>query len=141
MQYNGGGGRLLNFAGGPSSVKGAIHSIVAAYDLRCDLQYAMEATIADYDDGGNDLGPAAGISNYFIKTMNECNSVGLRYEWLGQEWDGIKGDFHELTLGWNHRRPANLIIRPEVRWDWINIDDGADEDDHASFAVDAIMTF
>ncbi|MAI35549.1 MAG: hypothetical protein CBE00_13005 [Planctomycetaceae bacterium TMED240] len=141
VQYNVVGGRLLNFAGGPSSVKGAIHSIVAAYDLRCDLQYAMEATIADYDDGGNDLGPAAGISNYFIKTMNECNSVGLRYEWLGQEWDGIKGDFHELTLGWNHRRSANLIIRPEVRWDWINIDDGADEDDHASFAVDAIMTF
>ncbi|MCH1440991.1 MAG: porin, partial [Rubripirellula sp.] len=65
--------------------------------------------------------------------------VGLRYEWLGQEFDGDQIDFHELTIGWNHRRSANLIIRPEVRWDWINVD--GFEDDHASFAMDAIMTF
>ena len=140
VQYNVVGGRLLNDMGGPTAVKGAIHSIVAAYDIRCDLQYAMEATIADYDSGFVPLGPATGISNYFIKTMNECNSVGLRYEWLGQEFDGDEIDFHELTIGWNHRRSANLIIRPEVRWDWIN-SNAFPQDDHASFAVDAIMTF
>ena len=140
VQYNVVGGRLLNNLGGPTVAKGAIHSIVAAYDVSCDLQYAMEATIADYDDAFSFSGPTAGISNYFIKTLNDCNSVGLRYEWLGQEYDdGEKVDFHELTLGWNHRRSANLIIRPEVRWDWIN-NDGF-EDDHASFAMDAIMTF
>ena len=99
----------------------------------------MEATIADYDDSFGNFGPAAGISNYFIKTLDDCNAVGLRYEWLGQEFDGDQIDFHELTIGWNHRRSANLIIRPEVRWDWIN-NDGF-EDDHASFAMDAIMTF
>ena len=141
VQYNVVGGRLLNFLGGPTTTKGAIHSIVAAYDIRCDLQYAMEATIIDYDDSFNLFGPSAGISNYFIKTLNDCNAIGLRYEWLGQEFEGETADFHEVTIGWNHRRSANLIIRPEVRWDWINVDDGDFEDDHASFAVDAIMTF
>ncbi|MAI71340.1 MAG: hypothetical protein CMM01_10540 [Rhodopirellula sp.] len=139
VQYNVVGGRLVNAFAGPGRITGAIHSIVAAYDIRCDLQYAMEATLADYNDNSF-FGPTAGISNYFIKTMNDCNSVGIRYEWLGQEFDGDKLDYHELTLGWNHRRSANLIIRPEVRWDWIN-EDGAPEDDHASFAMDAIMTF
>ena len=136
VQYNVVGGRLFSFLG----VKGAIHSIVAAYDIRCDLQYVMEATILDVGNS-TPIAPSAGISNYFIKTLNDCNAIGLRYEWLGQEFDDETIDFHEVTIGWNHRRSANLIIRPEVRWDWINVDDGDFEDDHASFAVDAIMTF
>jgi len=142
VQYNVVGGRLLNNSVEPGAFKGAIHSIVAAYDIRCDLQYVMEVTLADYEAGNDprDFGPTAGISNYFIKKMNDCNSVGLRYEWLGQEFEGIKFDSHELTLGWNHRRSANLIIRPEVRWDWFT-EGGGPSQDHASFAMDAIMTF
>ncbi len=142
VQYNVVGGRLLNNSVEPGAFKGAIHSIVAAYDIRCDLQYVMEATLADYEAGNDprDYGPTAGISNYFIKKMNDCNSVGLRYEWLGQEFEGTKFNSHELTLGWNHRRSANLIIRPEVRWDWFTEGSGPSQD-HASFAMDAIMTF
>ena len=142
VQYNVVAGRFQNNFGGPFAVKGASHSLVAAFDVSCDLQYVMEATFADVtEDFGSQIG-ATGISNYFIKTLNDCNSVGLRYEWLQYRDvdDDESADFHELTIGMNHRRSANLIVRPEVRWDWIEDSTGFQADE-VSFAVDAIMTF
>ena len=36
----------------------------------------------------------------------------------------------------NYRQNANLVFRPEVRWDW----DAADAEE-TTFGIDAVMTF
>ena len=59
------------------------------------------------------------------------------------------GDFYELTCGLTWRPHSNVIVRPELRFDWYDgavgamglpFNDGA-SDDQLTFAVDAIVTF
>ena len=54
-------------------------------------------------------------------------------------------DVNDLTFGVNHRLNSNLIMRPELRWDWDNEGRfGANENNRAAqttFGVDAILTF
>ena len=60
--------------------------------------------------------------------------MGLRYEWFRDDdgarvasdlFNGAAGNFHELSLGVNYRPHANVVVRPEARWDWY---DGATDD-------------
>ena len=139
------GGRL-NDAGNGNPVfteneNGYMHSVVASYDVSCDVQYIMQS---DYLD--TNLRESIGINNYLIKTINDCTGVGARFEW----WNttptvgGPSFDTYNLTLGVNHRQCANLTWRPEIRYDWydglLDSDSNVIEDSF-KFAVDAVMTF
>ncbi len=139
--YNVVGGKLRsNLASGPLA-QGYVHSVVAAYDLRCDLKYAMQTSLVDLNDG--DV-TAVGISNYLFKTVNDCTTLGARFEWLntdGLATTGVEEDLYELTLGMNYRWCANLTFRPELRWDWSEDAVSGDKDDRFSYATSAIMTF
>jgi hypothetical protein len=68
--------------------------------------------------------------------------------WMGAP--GFAGTFSEVTAGLNWRPCANLVVRPELRWDWyggttntagqLPFGDGL----HASqflFATDAVFTY
>ena len=79
-----------------------------------------------------------GFEQIFTYKLNPKWSAGLRYEWvqdnqgsrvagignvLGTDrgWTGapgFAGPFSDLSLGLNYRPNANLVLRPEVRWDW-----------------------
>ena len=55
----------------------------------------------------------------------------------------LRHDLYALTLGLNYRASANLIVRPEVRFDW---DDDSvaglqDGDNQETFGVDTIFLF
>jgi hypothetical protein len=70
--------------------------------------------------------------------LTEKWSFGLRYEWVRDNdgarvagignvlltdrgWDGLPGfagAFNDLSLGLNWRPNKNIVLRPEVRWDW-----------------------
>ena len=134
------GGRL-NEAGNGSgpfaeTETGYMHSVVAAYDVSCDVQYIMQS---DYLD--TNVRESIGVNNYLIKTINDCTGVGARFEW----WNttptvgGPSFDTFNLTFGVNHRQCANLTWRPEIRYDWYDGFDG--NEDSFKFAVDAVMTF
>ena len=81
-----------------------------------------------------------GINQYLFYTINDCWKAGLRAEWFrdddGARVAGVRpdngtdlgnvsatpggyaGNFYEISLGLNWTPHANLIVRPEVRYDW-----------------------
>jgi hypothetical protein len=52
-----------------------------------------------------------------------------------------------LTYGFNYKANANIIVRPEIRYDWTPSEDsvadaqGKDDFNKVIFGVDAIVTF
>jgi hypothetical protein len=68
-----------------------------------------------------------GINQYLFYQLNEKWAAGVRAEWLRNEEAidyGQAGrisqsyNASELTLGLNYKPTENIIIRPEIRWDW-----------------------
>lgn len=63
---------------------------------------------------------------------------------------GFAGNFYEAALGLNYRPNANLLIRPELRFDWYDgpagnggilpYDDGTDSN-QTLVGVDVILTY
>ncbi|MEX2172356.1 MAG: outer membrane beta-barrel protein [Pirellulales bacterium] len=88
-----------------------------------------------------------GLTNYLIYKLNDCWSVGGRLEW----WKtnalvGEPASFYDITGGLNYHATANLVIRPEIRYDWTPSDVAFDnvfgEDYNQTwFGIDAIVTY
>jgi len=89
-----------------------------------------------------------GISNYLFYELNDCWSVGGRAEW----WKSnvyVAGDnisYYDITGGINYRPHANVVIRPEIRYDWTPANTtvsnaiGVDYN-QTTFAIDAVFTY
>jgi hypothetical protein len=64
-----------------------------------------------------------GLNQELTYKVNDCWSTGGRFEWF-RDQDGARvvagnaGNYYEATLGVNYKPHANLLLRPEVRWDW-----------------------
>ncbi|MEM6472529.1 MAG: porin [Planctomycetota bacterium] len=141
------GGR---FADGPAGTieQGYMHSIVADYAVSDNLQYILQSDVLSSEDtAGTTVRESFGVNQYLIYTLSDCWAAGARFEWYNQEGVfspvGQDDDIYALTLGVNYRPHANLIVRPEIRWDW---DDaqvaGLDEgDDQTTFGIDTIFLF
>ncbi|TWT85857.1 hypothetical protein Pla123a_06640 [Posidoniimonas polymericola] len=119
------------------------HSLVFDVTLSDNLNYVAQSDMVSVRNGvGHDQ---VGINQYLFYTLNDCVAVGGRMEW----WKSDGESYSELTAGINYKAHANVIVRPEVRWDWAASDAGAqalgfaDEGDYnsTSFNVDAILTF
>jgi hypothetical protein len=95
------------------------------------------------------------VVQYVAYQINPCWTAGVRFEWF-DDIDGFvvdptpgPGVFCDLTLGLNYTPHDNLIIRPEVRWDWFDADTGVGpgpfgngtERSQFMAAVDVILTF
>ena len=147
------GGRFVETWSGvtPQSIRGYQHSIVADYAVNDSLNYVLQSDVlaTDFADGTN-ARDSFGINQYLIKTINDCWGVGARFEWWNvEEGPQPDADVYALTLGVNYRPHANVIVRPEIRWDWD--DDGVliggnsllenGDDDQTTFGVDTIFTF
>ncbi len=77
-----------------------------------------------------------GLNQYYIYTLSSQWAACVRAEWFRDQdgvavvgpgnvpgvraWagHGFEGNFYELTAGLNWRPQANVIFRPEVRYDW-----------------------
>ena len=135
-------------ATGSVAEEGYMHSIVGDISLTENLQYIIQSDYLDTQDGaGNGNRNTFGINNYLIYTVNDCLAFGGRYEWYQQ--DGVfsafgnETDINALTLGLNYRPHANVVVRPEIRWDWdddqvLALDDG---DSQNTFGIDTIFLF
>lgn len=88
---------------------------------------------------GFDDGEWYGLNQYFLYEICSHWSAGLRFEWFRDDQGtrvaghgdgnlthhgGFAGNFYELTAGLNWRPGDNVVVRPEVRWDWFDGPDG-----------------
>jgi hypothetical protein len=120
------------------------HSVYAIADLNCRTQYVFETEYSTSDGFLDDPGFDAenfAIVNYLFYKLNNCWKTGGRIEWLKTNtMTGESTSYFELTGGLNYRASANLVVRPEIRYDWSPTDFPGDYN-RAIFGIDAILTF
>ncbi len=148
------------------------HAIVFTEQVSSRLLYVLQQNYGLEKNGVTATGADAqwyGLDQYLIYKLNSCWSAGLRMEWLrdadgtrvagignwigsdkGWQGYGFAGDFYEVSAGLNWRPHPNLVLRPELRWDWYNgpanpdgdlpFDDGTAKNQFLA-AVDLIVTF
>nr|WP_315853738.1 porin [Novipirellula artificiosorum] len=137
-----------NRAGGTDNyVKGYMQSIVADLALSDNLQYIFQTDYLTAEDRvGGTVAETFDINQYLIYTVSDCWAFGGRFEWYNEEGIysavGDSADIYALTLGANYKPHANVIVRPEIRWDWDSDEvAGLDGDSQTTFGIDSIFTF
>jgi hypothetical protein len=103
-------------------------------------EYILQNDLARTDAGGSFWSVA--LVNYLFYTINDCSRLGSRFEWY--RVNGV--DYYEWTGGMNYRPLANLVFRPEYRYQWspqaqagnnpVNV-----PPDQGIFGIDAILTY
>jgi len=126
---------------------GYSHSLVLDVSLSDDLNYVFQSDLVSIDSaaGAVTANDQVGINQYLFYTLNDCWAVGGRAEW----WRTDGFDYQELTVGLNYRPHANVVLRPEVRYDWVDSDGAAANAgfasegayDNFSFGMDCILTY
>jgi hypothetical protein len=132
----------LRSAGG----NGYEQAVVVNATLSEDWNYVLETDFVHTDGFVNDPDFDAddvSVVNYLFYTLNDCWKAGGRIEWWKSNTvTGESTSFYELTGGVNYHPHANVVIRPEIRYDWAAADEGVDDDyDREIFGIDAIFTF
>ena len=153
-----------------------LNTLVFTYNVSDKVQYVAQNDIGWQEDavGPGADGEWYGINQYLFYTVNDCWKLGMRGEWFRDD-DGVRlasapvraggaanaagllgvpfagagdlaGNYYELALGANWTPHANLIVRPEVRWDWSDGTvaqpyDDFTKDSQFIAAVDAILLF
>ncbi|MEQ8790789.1 MAG: porin [Pirellulaceae bacterium] len=115
-----------------------IFSNVASLNLTDNLQWVGQCDIGRQIGGSQTTAGLDaewyGINQYLFYTLSDAWQVGGRMEWFRDD-DGARvaavgnanpatgpfaGDFFEITMGANWRPFSNLVVRPEMRWDWFD---------------------
>lgn len=111
--------------------RGYLQSVIVNTTLTDQLQYVLHTDfVKTHDQADIVVRDGFSLNHYLIYTINDCLSAGARFEWYNVEsfarpgGVGDNNDIYDLTLGMNYRPHANLVIRPEVRWDWSKDGDG-----------------
>jgi len=132
---------------------GYSHSMVLDMNLLDDLNYIIQSDLLHTGQGNFDptgtTTNTIGINQYLIYTVSDKLGIGGRTEW----WKADGVSYYGITGGVNIKPCANLIIRPEVRYQWSpSANDfsgiannanpvGLPVDDGAIFGIDAILTY
>ncbi|MCS7306667.1 MAG: porin [Thermoguttaceae bacterium] len=133
------------------------HSFVVKFTMNERWTYVFQHDMGLLSNVGGQMsnGQWYGIAQYLVFKINDCWSLGGRFEWFRDD-DGlvvpgglslVGTDYYALTLGLNWKPHANLAIRPEIRYDWANgrfvsrpFNDG-DDREQLSGGVDLIFTY
>jgi len=140
-----------NFGLRTAGEDGYSQSVVAIADLSDKTQYVFQTDWVDangyYNDPGFDNNEY-GINQYLFYTVNDCWKAGTRMEWWkSNAVTGESQSFYELTGGLNYKAHANLVIRPEIRYNWTPGNEAAEaaldtpDFNNTVFSIDAIVTF
>jgi len=133
-----------NFGVGPglSDDDGYSHSIVVDAAITDRLNYVFQSDYVDNDlfFGGTipaGLDKAWGINQYLLYRMNDCVGAGARLEYFDQEASEVTA----ATVGLNLKPHANVILRPEIRFEDWSPGNLLGRRDSTILAMDMIMTF
>jgi Putative beta-barrel porin-2, OmpL-like. bbp2 len=152
-----------------SSERGFMSSTVLDVSLSDRLNYIFQTDLLDSEDvNGVTVRDTAGINQYLIYSLGDCLAIGSRFEWWNVDADsqGFYGDnapaglasvatgdydVYALTLGANIKPHANVMLRPEIRWDWVYGDENGlaiadiqlldNRDQQTTFGIDAIFLY
>jgi len=147
-------------------------SFVLQHQFTDQFKYVLQSNIGQFNNFFVQRQDAEwyGLNQYFLYTINDCWSAGLRFEWLrdddgvavkgignlvapnrGWTGGGYAGHFFALTAGLNWRPHPNITFRPELRWDWYDGENGLlsggppfgddDRTDQFVAAIDMLITF
>jgi hypothetical protein len=136
-----------NFGWRSANQDGYSHTIVTDIALTNCLNYVVESDYVHTDGLWIDptfAGEDVGVCQYLFYTVNDCVAVGSRLEWWkSNQVTGLSDSFQEVTGGINYRPHANVVIRPEIRYDWTNESAGAGTlgFNQTEFGIDAVVTF
>jgi hypothetical protein len=130
---------------------GFSHHFVGIFDLTENWQYVLQHDYLTTDGipGDDDTdGEDKGVTNYLFYTFNDCWKVGGRAEWWKSDnvIPGEDASFYEIAAGVNYQVTANLVIRPEIRYDWTPSDEAYDDAfdvdyNQEWFGIDAVVTY
>jgi len=105
-------------------------SVILTVNLSPKWLYMIEGAWTDHSyDSGVEKSSYTGLNQHLIYTINKQWAAGLRAEWTrgkGSLFDrtGAGGDLYALTLGANWTPNKWLIVRPELRYDWSQYNNG-----------------
>jgi hypothetical protein len=96
------------------------HSVIFDFLVCPQLNYVMQADFLRINQAAQANPPHLseddiGLNQYIFYAYNECLQFGSRFEWWRDE--GLS--HYETTGGVNYWPHANLVIRPEARYDWV----------------------
>jgi hypothetical protein len=128
---------------------GYSHSNVLDVTLSSKWQYVFQSDLLDTDSNSGATNDALsyGANNYLFYTINDCWKWGTRAEWWkSNQVDNQSTSFYEVTTGLNYKASANLLVRPEVKFNWCPAEETIEqttgaEFENVLFGVDAIYTF
>lgn len=121
-------------SGSPNSDDDYSHSIVMTAALTDKVNYVFQTDYLRIANGAAGVfDDDIGINQYLFYQYNDIVALGTRMEW----WKDEGVSHYEWTNGVNVKLLSNLIIRPEVRKDWVPAT-GFDED---MCACDFILTY
>ena len=128
-------GRFFDDPNGTTE-QGYMQSIVADIAMTDKLRYVFQTDFLDTENNvGLTVRDTVGINQYLVHSINDCLSLAARFEWWHFEGDSrgyygdqaaanfiASGDYDvfDLTLGVQAKPHANVLIRPEIRWDWVD---------------------
>ncbi len=104
-----------------------VYSIVFQQKIGQGWQYVLQHDLGTDQYAASDGTDARwyGLNQYLYYTINERWKTGIRAEWFRDE-DGVRvahatqgGDYYELTYGVNWTPTERIMVRPEVRYDWV----------------------
>ena len=112
------------------------HTIVLEMELSDRLDYALQTDYISSVPLPERVASATGITQYMNYQLADSVDLGLRFEWLGfhDDWQ-----FYDLSVGLRAEVTPNLLVRPEVRWDYL--DEVGGMDDSTTFGIDAILSY
>ncbi|MCA9109965.1 MAG: porin [Planctomycetaceae bacterium] len=124
---------------------GYSHSIVVDVALTDNLNYVFQSDLLHNEDIPDPTLPVGtvnetiGVNQYLFYTITDRVAIGGRAEW----WKNDGNSVGALTAGVNIRPHANLVIRPELRYQWDpgQQNAGIDSNEDAIFGIDAILTY
>jgi Putative beta-barrel porin-2, OmpL-like. bbp2 len=129
--------------------EGYSHSNVVDVTLSENWQYVFQSDYVNTNfetPSGND-NEDVGVNQYLFYTLNDCWKVGSRAEWWKS--NNVTGDaqsFYQVAAGLNYHASSNLVVRPEIRYNWTPAEEAYQAAINENFnqwvfGVDAIVTF
>lgn len=134
--------------------RGHVHNAILTASLTEKLTYISQTDMLyTTNNTGTVQRNTYGNINYLIYKVNDCVSIGNRFEWFnfgGAGFTDANGnqrkndDNFNFTTGLNYRANANLTLRPEVRSVWDRQKFGFNEQNassQTSVGGDMVFTF
>ncbi|MHB0955595.1 MAG: outer membrane beta-barrel protein [Pirellulaceae bacterium] len=133
-----------NFQPG-SDANGYMHTLLFNWSISDNWTYVWQSNYVDNDILLGSTENTMSFNNYLFYKFNDCWTAGGRLEWFRDprigdgRHRGAANEVVDLTVGVNYHPAANVVIRPELRWD--DYHEANPLRDTFLFGIDTIITY